>query len=205
MKKILLTVLMCISTLPFFAQVSSDSKFEPAAFSRLGYILTPKGVDSSMGFSLAMGPGTRYAGSDVLFFESFCNLYYEYTIASSSMEIMGSKIHTDVSTGNFGAAVPVNLGLNLGDIICLRAGGFVQLSIFGHSTIETETKEGNKTKKDSETVRFKDMDDLDRVRYGVSFDVSFGGKASQWGLGYTMTYQKGVDDPVNMISLVAYY
>lgn len=185
--------------------VQTDSKIESAGYERIGYMLAPEGVKNFWGFSFAMGLGTRNSSTDVLFWESFINLYYEYSTLGSSMEVMGTKIKTDVSTGNFGAAIPLNLGLNLGDIISLRAGGFVQLSIFGHSTTETEIREGKETNKDSKTVRFKDMDDLNRVRYGVSFDVSFGGKVSDWGIGYTMTYQKDVKDPVNMISVVAYF
>ena len=58
-----------------------------------------------------------------------------------------------------------------------------------------------KTQKNKDTVRFKDIDNLNRLRYGVSFDVTFGG----WGVGYTLTYQDGVDGSVNMISLVSYF
>lgn len=167
----------------------------------IGYILPQEGVKNSFGMSFGLGGGSRYFFSDITFLEAYFDLYYEFSTASVSNSYSGYKTSVESSTGNFGVLIPAKLGLSLGNVIYLRAGGFVQFSLFGHVTTETEVTEGKKTQKNKDTVRFKDIDNLNRLRYGVSFDVTFGG----WGVGYTLTYQDGVDGSVNMISLVSYF
>lgn len=173
----------------------------PASNSFIGYVLPPEGAKNYLCMSIGLGGGTRYHFSDDLMLEAFLDIYYQFSTVSSSVSAVGYNVKTESSSGDFGVMIPAKFGVSIGDVFYLRAGAFMQLSLFGHVTTKTETKEGKNTQKSENTQRFKDMKDLDRFHYGLCFDATFG----DWGIGYSMTYQKGVKEPVKMISLVSYF
>lgn len=173
----------------------------PASNSFIGYVFPPEGIKNYFAMSIGLGGGTRYHFSDDLFLEAYLDIYYQFSTVTLSESVAGYSLKTESNSGDFGVMIPAKIGVSIGDVFYLRAGAFMQLSLFGHVTTKTETKEGKNTQKSENTQRFKDMKDLDRFHYGLCFDATFG----DWGIGYSMTYQKGVKEPVKMISLVSYF